>query len=106
MKSLERENGGRERVCREDEEEVTERKGHHGQKPRPRAVAAHRGPWHSPQANRGVCWSKIFLSFFLGWQPMAVFLGVLIVVSTFYSFFFHVFVFSPFFPSNYKLQKY
>jgi len=44
----ERENGGRERVCREVEEEVRERKGHCGQKRRPWAVA-------EATTDRGVC---------------------------------------------------
>jgi len=86
MESLERENRGRERVCREVEEEMRERKGHDYQKPRSQPVAAHHGPWPSPRANRGVCWSLIFL-IFLGWHPTTIFLGVLAVVPTFYLYF-------------------
>jgi len=42
MKDLERKNGGRERV-EVEAEEVREKKGLHGQKPKPRAVAVHHG---------------------------------------------------------------
>ena len=63
MERLETENGVRERVCREVEEEVRERKGHRGQKPGPRTVAAHHGSWPLPLANRDVYWSLFFFDF-------------------------------------------
>jgi len=83
MESLERENGGWERLCREVEEEVRESEGHCSQKLRPRAVVAHHGPW--PHCGGTDCGANILFIFFS-----------------------HVFMFCPFyffFSSNHKLQK-
>ena len=105
---LERENGGRERDCHEEDEAWGKMRGHRGQRPRPWAIASYHGPSRSPRSDHGVCWPLFF--YFSGLAPHGrnsrYPLRVLNIL--FHSFCFHFLFFSFFYPlllTNYKIVK-